>query len=82
MKKPVLFLAPFMRAVVYAYERSDKMNIQAPWSIRLRGGQTIRLGGDFWTRRKYHDDLEVAKRPSFIVEDDLDHLGALHKSNH
>ena len=55
------------------------MHIQVPWSIRLRGGRPVHRGGDFWTRRKYHDDLNVAKRPAFLVEDDLDHLGTVHK---
>jgi len=57
------------------------MNIRVPWKIRLRSGQPNQHGGNFWTRRKFHDDLEVAKRPTFLVEDDLNHLGSLHKNN-
>ena len=58
------------------------MNIQVPWKARLRNGRPEHRGRDFWIRRKYHDDLDVAKRPDFLVEDDLDHLGMVHKNQH
>jgi hypothetical protein len=56
------------------------MNVEVPFKIRLRGGPSGHHGGDFWTRRKYRDDLDVAKRPTHLVEDDLDHLGLRQKN--
>jgi hypothetical protein len=55
------------------------MNIQVPWKIRLKNGSVARAAqGTFWLRKRYDDELDVAKRPTLMVEDDLDHLGALH----
>ena len=55
------------------------MNIQVPWNTRLRSGlQSSPYDSDFWLRRKYCEDLDVAKPQSFRLEEDLDHLGALY----
>lgn len=57
------------------------MNIQVPWKIRSRGsrGQGSLLG-NLLIRRRFHDELNVAKRPTHALEDDLDHLGMMHKN--
>ena len=59
------------------------MNIQVPWKMRMRSENQVTFNdSNWWVRKKFHDDLNVAKRPSLVVEDDLDHLGALHKHSH
>lgn len=59
------------------------MNIQVPWKMRMKNGNQVSPdNSNWWMRKKFHDDLNVAKRPSLMVEDDLDHLGALHKHGH
>ncbi len=56
------------------------MNIQVPWKMRLRRGpQGGPMDRNWRARRTFQDDLDVAKRPTLMVEDDLDHLGSLHK---
>lgn len=59
------------------------MNIQVPWKMRLRSGsQGGPPGGSMWARRRFRNELDVAKRPNLMVEDDLDHLGSMHKHSH
>ena len=56
------------------------MNIQVPWKMRMRNGSQPSMGNrHWWVSKKFQDDLDVAKRPALMVEDDLDHLGSLHK---
>ena len=58
------------------------MNIQVPWKMRMRSGpQSSPYDGNFWLRRKFREDLDVAKPPAYRLEEDLDHLGALHKQH-
>ncbi|VGO17510.1 hypothetical protein PDESU_06107 [Pontiella desulfatans] len=58
------------------------MKLQVPWRVRLRNGrQGNQHDGKWWNRRKYRDDPEsntVKSAP--LHEDDLNHLGALHRT--
>ena len=59
------------------------MTIQVPWKMRLRKGPTGSPSNEnYWNRRKYQDDPGVPKRQALPHEEDLDHLGALHKTHH
>ena len=59
------------------------MNMQVLWRKRMSGGpQSSPSSGQMWARRRFCDELDVAKRPGLMVEDDLDHLGSLHKRIH
>lgn len=49
------------------------MNIQIPWKIRFKGGS--RRVERWWSGRK----RRAAEHPVAPREEDLDHLGALHK---
>ncbi|MDF7826152.1 hypothetical protein P4B35_19125 [Pontiellaceae bacterium B12227] len=59
------------------------MNIQVPWKMRMGSGSPSPVSNShWWVRKTFQADLDVAKRPSLMVEDDLDHLGSLHKQHH
>jgi hypothetical protein len=59
------------------------MNIQVPWKMRMNEGpQGSQTNGSMWARWRFRDELDVAKRPGLMVEDDLNHLGSMHKHSH
>ena len=58
------------------------MTIQFPWKIRLSSShQTRPRSSNWWQRKKSHDDSGAENSPKMLYEDDLDHLGKLHKSS-
>lgn len=57
------------------------MNIQVPGKMsRQEGPPGEQSRENARARRRFHDELDVAKRPGLMVEDDLNHLGSVHKS--
>ena len=59
------------------------MHIQVPWKMRLRSGPHGSPSDDsWWTRPKYRDDKAAGTHSPVPHEEDLDHLGQLHKVHH
>ncbi|VGO22929.1 hypothetical protein [Pontiella sulfatireligans] len=56
------------------------IQITVPWKIRLRSSESQELESKHWWNRKRCNDSEEGHALSH--EDDLDHLGALHKTQH
>ncbi len=56
-------------------------HISIPWIIRPNtAGEQGHQKSMWWNRKKHRNDSDAAKHPQFLQEDDLDHLGALHRS--
>lgn len=57
------------------------MNIQVPWAVRQKSGmQSSPYDSNFWVRRKFRDELDVAK-PSSMNTGKQPQSGADHPHN-
>lgn len=56
------------------------MMIQIPWKTGLRRGRRVgSRSSRWWSRRGNPADSRIENSRNFLREDDLDHLGTLHR---
>jgi len=56
------------------------MMIQVPWKKGLRRGRRVSSRSSrWWNRRGHHAGSRIETSRNFLHEDDLDHLGTLHR---